>query len=322
MKTQIAGLTVFLTVVALNPTLASAKTIECSNGQDAYSATLHQMGLERMARARAVLDNMLNPPAQKPAITNTLFEKAGHAVAQADRRIPVSILNHAKCVVILPHEINIGAGILPFGYQYGTGVSFCRGQYGIFGEGKFVKLEGGSFGPQIGLEHTEQVLLFTNKSAIEHLDHASIKLGADVSVAAGTVGRDAQVDTNINLGDRVFSYSHSKGLYAGASLRGGVLSPDKKMTEAVEGKRIHRNIFESVRHFFARVFGQKADTCSTLIGTANSSSDLGSVVNPAPLANLQASVCQLNAKPELAAPATAALHEHPEATAHFSGPAQ
>lgn len=325
MKKQIAGFAAVLSVVALQPMTASARTLECANGQDAYSSTLRAMGTERLAWARSILDNMLNPPPQQPAVTNTIFQKAGHAVAQLDRRIPVSVLNHAQCVVILPHQINIGAGLLPVGYQYGTGVSFCRGKYGIFDEGHFVKLEGASYGPQIGLEHSEQVLLFTNRSAVDHMEHASIKLGADVSVSVGNVGRDAQVDTNINLGDRVIAYSHSKGVYAGAALRGGVLRPDTKMQQAFLGQRVHRNFWEKIRHSVARLLGEKADSCQQVINAATASSEMAAAVNPAAEPMQLSAVCQ---SAEKVAPAQAAAVDPlaplpaAPAAAHFSGPAE
>jgi lipid-binding SYLF domain-containing protein len=99
-------------------------------------------------------------------------------------------------------------------------------------------LEGGSIGFQIGGQATDLVLLIMNERGASSILSSKVKLGADASVAAGPVGRDASADTDAYLRSEVLSYSRSRGLFAGVSLEGSTLRPDDDATAAVYGRKL------------------------------------------------------------------------------------
>jgi lipid-binding SYLF domain-containing protein len=102
----------------------------------------------------------------------------------------------------------------------------------------YIKISGGSFGFQIGGQATDLVLVFTSKDGFKGLLNGKVKLGADAAVAAGPVGRNAQVATDVMLKSPVLAYSRSKGLFAGIALDGAVVSIDDSANQRVYGKEI------------------------------------------------------------------------------------
>jgi lipid-binding SYLF domain-containing protein len=101
-----------------------------------------------------------------------------------------------------------------------------------------VDLTGGSFGFQIGASATDVILVFTNSQGVEPLLKGKVKLGADASVAAGPVGRTAEASTDITLNAAIYSYSRSKGIFAGIALDGAVLSIDNDANRLAYGERV------------------------------------------------------------------------------------
>jgi lipid-binding SYLF domain-containing protein len=144
-------------------------------------------------------------------------------MATPDKGIPSSILSGAACVVVVPHYKK-GAFIV--GAQYGQGVATCRTPHG-WSAPVFVKLEGGSFGWQIGGQSTDLVLVAMNRNGLESALKSKVKLGADASAAAGPVGRDAQASTDIAMNAEFLTYSRAKGLFAGLDLSGTALYQNK-----------------------------------------------------------------------------------------------
>src|SRR5207249_2234003 len=135
-----------------------------------------------------------------------------------DKEIPRSVLDSAECVGVFPDVIKAGFIV---GGRGGRGVISCRTANGWSAPAYF-KLGGGSFGLQIGAESTDFVLLFMNKDAVNSLLKSKFTLGADASVAAGPVGREAGAATDAKLNAQILSYSRSKGLFAGIELSGAV----------------------------------------------------------------------------------------------------
>ncbi len=164
------------------------------------------------------------------AVTNaTLAERLGDAtdtlrqiMATPDKGIPQSILAGASCVVVIP-KYKKGAFVV--GAQYGKGVATCRTGHG-WSAPVFVRLEGGSFGWQIGGQSTDLVLVAMNDRGLQDMLKNKVKLGADAAASAGPVGRNAQAGTDWKLNAEFLTYSRSKGLFAGLSLDGTVLSKD------------------------------------------------------------------------------------------------
>jgi len=139
-----------------------------------------------------------------------------------DKGIPQSILAGASCVVVIPHYKK-GAFIV--GAQYGKGVATCRTHRG-WSAPVFVRLEGGSFGWQIGGQSTDLILVAMNEHGLQHMLGSKFKLGADAAASAGPVGRNAQASTDASMHAEFLTYSRSRGLFAGLDLDGTVLSQD------------------------------------------------------------------------------------------------
>jgi len=152
-------------------------------------------------------------------------------MATPDKGIPQSILAGAACVVVVP-SYKKGAFIV--GAQYGQGVATCRTPNG-WSAPVFVRLEGGSFGWQIGGQSTDLVLVAMNQQGLQHMLSSKFKLGADASASAGPVGRNAQASTDASMRAEFLTYSRSQGLFAGLDLDGTVLSQNADDTRAEYG---------------------------------------------------------------------------------------
>jgi SH3 domain-containing YSC84-like protein 1 len=150
-----------------------------------------------------------------------------NAIMQApDRGIPQEFLHDAVCLGIIPSEKRVAFVV---GANYGGGALVCRqGGNGPWGAPSMIKVGGGSYGLQVGGEATDIVFIVMSTSAAEKLMRRSLKLGADVSVAAGPVGRSAEGATNAHFDAGLISYSRARGLFAGMSLSGAVLKEDVK----------------------------------------------------------------------------------------------
>ena len=152
--------------------------------------------------------------------------------------IPQSVIDKADCVVVLPSVLKFAIGI---GGSYGRGVMTCRGGEnfrGHWGPPTMMALEGGSFGLQLGGQATDFVLLLMNERAASSILSSKVKLGGDVSAAAGPVGRNASAESDVTLRAQILSYSRARGLFAGISLAGSTLRPDNDANKRLYGKEI------------------------------------------------------------------------------------
>lgn len=152
--------------------------------------------------------------------------------------IPQDLLDKAECVVVFPSVLKAAFII---GGSYGRGAMSCRSGedfLGPWGAPTMMALEGGSFGFQIGGQATDFVLLVMNESGARGILASKVKLGADASVAAGPVGRDASAETDATLRAEILSYSRARGLFAGVSLEGSTIRPDNADNHRVYGKKI------------------------------------------------------------------------------------
>lgn len=152
--------------------------------------------------------------------------------------VPISLLNKAECVIVLPSVKK--AGFLVAG-QYGRGVMTCRGGENFKGPWSpptMMQSSGGSFGLQAGGQATDFVVLVMNDKGARAVMNGKAKLGADASVAAGPVGRDAEASTNAAMSAEMLSYSRTQGVFAGVSLSGTSLGPDGGANEKVYGKKV------------------------------------------------------------------------------------
>jgi len=145
--------------------------------------------------------------------------------------IPQSLIGKSEGIVIFPRAFKVALGT--FGGQGGRGIAMIRKDDGSWSNPFFVTLGEGSVGFQIGAQSSDIVLLFKNKSDIMGIDDAEITLGGDVGVAAGPVNKGSSAITDINFDSEIYTYSRSKGLFAGVSLKGGVLTYNENFTESL-----------------------------------------------------------------------------------------
>jgi len=151
----------------------------------------------------------------------------------SDQGIPQELIDKAHCVVVVPGMKKAG---FIFGAEYGRGFAVCRRHDGVgWSAPAAMRSEGGSFGFQIGASETDVVLLVMNDGGMKHLLSDKFTLGGDASVAAGPIGRDLKAQTDVELQAEVLSYSRSRGLFAGISLTGATLRPDKETNRELYG---------------------------------------------------------------------------------------
>lgn len=144
-----------------------------------------------------------------------------------DQGIPNTVLQGAKCVAVIPKLVK---GAFVVGGEHGTGVATCRTSSGSWSSPAPFEVSGISWGAQIGGKSTDLVMFIMNDQGMNDLLQGHIKVGADVSAAAGPVGRSASADAGYKAG--ILTYSASKGAFIGASLNGAELHQDQKATRS------------------------------------------------------------------------------------------
>jgi len=153
-----------------------------------------------------------------------------------DGGIPQDLFSKAECVIVIP---NMKKAAFVVGGEYGKGFASCRDTtHSAWGAPAAMQLEGGSIGFQIGGSSTDLVLLVMNRKGMDKLMQDKFTLGADASIAAGPVGRTASAQTNARMDAEILSWSRSKGVFAGVSLKGASLRPDKSENRTLYGKDI------------------------------------------------------------------------------------
>jgi lipid-binding SYLF domain-containing protein len=152
-------------------------------------------------------------------------------MATPESGIPEWLLEEAHCLAVIPHVVKVG---FVFGGRHGRGLVSCRVDGG-WSRPSFLSITGGSFGLQIGAQATDFILVFANRRAAERLTENKFTLGGDASVAAGPVGRTASAGTDVKLQTEIYSYSRSRGLFAGLSLEGSSLATDDNANSTVYG---------------------------------------------------------------------------------------
>jgi lipid-binding SYLF domain-containing protein len=157
-----------------------------------------------------------------------VLSEARHA---GDKGIPEDLWRQAACVVVIP---SLKKAAFVVGGEYGRGVMSCRTENG-WSAPAFLELAKGSWGFQIGAEQIDLVLVIRNRRGAEKLLQDKVSLGADLSAAAGPIGRTATASTDIQMRAEILSYSRSQGLFAGVDISGGALKPDTDANHDVYG---------------------------------------------------------------------------------------
>jgi lipid-binding SYLF domain-containing protein len=167
--------------------------------------------------------------------TNDRLDHAGRVLheimAAPDNGIPEEVLEHAKCLAVVPHLLKGG---FIFGAENGRGVATCRTAKG-WSAPSFFAITGGSWGLQIGAEGVDLVLVIQNERGMQHLIGSNFAIGADASAAAGPVGRHASAGTDWKLDTEILTYSRARGAFAGITLKGSAIRRDEDSTKALYG---------------------------------------------------------------------------------------
>jgi SH3 domain-containing YSC84-like protein 1 len=164
--------------------------------------------------------------------------------------IPADLLSKARCVVVMPSVLKAAFIV---GGSYGRGAMVCRtgkNFTGPWGAPAMYALEGGNLGLQVGGEATDYVFLVINDRGVDSLLHSKVKLGADVSVAAGPKGRTASADTDAFMRSEILTYSRARGVFAGVAVEGSTLRPDNGGNRDLYGREFSAN--EIVRESSSR----------------------------------------------------------------------
>jgi lipid-binding SYLF domain-containing protein len=158
-------------------------------------------------------------------------------VKAPDSDIPKEILKKAECIAVIP---GLKKAALGFGGELGKGAVSCKkdGGKGPFGAPALISIAGGSFGFQLGAQETDVVMLFMTPDSFKYLMRDKVTLGVDASAAGGPKGREASAETNASMRSEILTYSRARGLFAGISLKGASLRPDKDANKKLYGKEI------------------------------------------------------------------------------------
>jgi SH3 domain-containing YSC84-like protein 1 len=163
------------------------------------------------------------------------LQRAGEVLQQVmatpDKGIPQEVIDHAKCIAVVPHLVKGGFIV---GAEGGRGVATCRTDHG-WSAPAFFDVEGGSFGFQIGVEGIDLVMIIQNDRGMRELLNSKFEIGADASAAAGPVGRHASAGTDWKLDAEILTYSRAKGIFAGLALKGAAVHRDEDAMHAFYG---------------------------------------------------------------------------------------
>ncbi len=179
------------------------------------ASLLADANTERLDKAAVIFEEMMGAP---------------------DKGIPQDLLDRAECAVIIP---GLKKGAFIVGGKYGRGFATCRQKGGKgWSAPAAVRIEGGSFGLQIGGSETDVLMLVMNERGADRLLSSKFTLGGDASVAAGPVGRTAQAETDAYMTAQILTWSRSRGVFAGISLSGATLRQDLDVNRQLYGKTL------------------------------------------------------------------------------------
>src|SRR5574340_1246161 len=197
----------------MNICIMTVTLLLASSSFPAFAASAHQQDVDSVRSSRFAFEDIMNAP---------------------DKSIPQELLGSAKCIAIIPGDKRAA---FIFGGSYGRGLVSCLAG-DTWSAPAFLMMSGGSFGFQIGGASTDIVMIFRNRSGMDHLLSDKFTVGADASAAAGPVGRHAAAATDAEMHAEILTYSRSRGVFAGVSLDGAVVKPDRGANMALYGANI------------------------------------------------------------------------------------
>lgn len=149
--------------------------------------------------------------------------------------IPSQLLQKAEGIIIVPKLINAGFVV---GGKRGRGIAMAKSGDSTWSNPVFMTMTAGSVGLQIGVQSIDLILVILHRETLDKIGNGSFTLGGDISVAAGPVGRNSSASTDYKFEAEVYSYSRSKGLFAGISLSGSVLAVDANSNKTFYGEDV------------------------------------------------------------------------------------
>ncbi|HEV7513827.1 MAG TPA: lipid-binding SYLF domain-containing protein [Candidatus Acidoferrum sp.] len=220
-----------------------------SFGTMGWAASAREDATERLENATQVVHEIMGTP---------------------DKGIPEEVLEHAKCVAVVPHMVKGG---FIFGGKGGKGVATCRTATG-WSAPAFITISGGNWGLQIGVEAVDLVMIIQNEKGMQRLLSSNFHVGADASAAAGPVGRHAEAGTNWKMDTEILTYSRAKGVFAGLTLEGASIRQDSDSRHAIYGSKVATRALllgkvpapAAAQPFLAEIRGAKAQAVAQ--GTA------------------------------------------------------
>jgi SH3 domain-containing YSC84-like protein 1 len=250
--TKLVTLWIVLTVMV---TVVSAQNRASTDPDDSSGGNNVSDEVKRVQRAARVLDEIMATP---------------------DKGIPQDIFKSAKCVAVVPSMIKGGFIV---GGRYGKGVATCRTANGWSAPAP-ISMAGGSWGLQFGGEAVDLVMLVMNQQGMDHLLSSKFKLGAEGSVAAGPIGRQAEGSTDWKMKSEVLTYSRARGVFAGIELNGAVIKQDNDETRVLFGKMVPFRAILSGK--VAPPRGTEAFVAAVTKYAAQSAAERGCLVSPTP----------------------------------------
>ncbi len=184
-----------------------------SLGSFCWAGSAREDAIERLDNSTSVLHEIMGMP---------------------DKGIPEEVLEHARCVMVIPHMVKGG---FVFGAKGGKGVATCRTADG-WSAPAFITISGGSWGLQIGVEAVDVVMIIQNEKGVQRLLSSNFQIGGDASAAAGPVGRHAEAGTDWKMDTEILTYSRAKGAFAGLTLEGASLRQDNDSRDAMYGGNV------------------------------------------------------------------------------------
>ncbi len=184
-----------------------------SLGTLSWAASAKEDAIDRLDNATTVLHEIMGMP---------------------DKGIPEEVLEHAKCIAVIPHMVKGG---FVFGAKGGKGVATCRTADG-WSAPAFITISGGSWGLQIGVEAVDVVMIIQNDKGMQRLLSSNFQVGGDASAAAGPVGRHAEAGTDWKMDTEILTYSRAKGAFAGLTLEGASIRQDNDSRRAMYGRSV------------------------------------------------------------------------------------
>jgi len=204
-----------------------------------FKASLHRLLLAALVLLPATAVHAEDPPLVRAENSVRVLKEIMEA---PDKSIPTDLLREAHAIAVIPDMVKAG---FIFGGRRGEGLISVKSPDGTWSNPSFISLTGGSVGFQAGVSSTDVILVFRTQRGVDSIVNGKFTLGADAAAAAGPVGRTATASTDSQFKAEIYSYSRSRGLFAGVALDGSALRIDYDANEAIYGKGITpRRIFE------------------------------------------------------------------------------